>query len=97
MSALRDTYYELLKLADALLKYNSPLADFELQACLIDDNVLRLKIWGDAIKVDNGSLERAGFDDQLGLVLRDTLNDTMERLETVEKYIARDYAADDSE
>jgi hypothetical protein len=89
MSVLRDRYSKLIELLDSMLRDHSPISDYEQWACFLDDNILRLKIWAETIEIDNGSLERVGFDSQLGTLLREALDDVLEKAETAKQVMVR--------
>jgi hypothetical protein len=86
--SLQDTYEKLLSVADDVLKDDNPLAESEQWACAIDDNLLQLKLWGEAIHIEDGSLKRVGSEDRaLALLLHKILNDAMIHLENVDSLV----------
>jgi hypothetical protein len=89
MSVLKDRYSKLIELLDSMLRDDSPISDNEQWACFLDDSILRLKIWGETIEIDNGSLERAGVDRQLGTLLREAFDDVLEKAETAKQVMVR--------
>jgi hypothetical protein len=89
MSVLRDRYSRLIELLDSMLRDDSQISDCEQWACFLDDNILRLKIWAETIEINNGSLERAGFDRQLGTLLREALDDVLGKAETAKQVMVR--------
>ena len=80
---LRQEYDQLLEIADWLLSDDCPLSEFEDWAIPIDDCLLRMKLWGRAIGVEQGSLEQILRDENLAFTIHEMMQDSMLQLREI--------------
>ncbi|KAL9119892.1 MAG: hypothetical protein Q9187_003552 [Circinaria calcarea] len=82
--SLRKEYDQLLEITDGLLSDDCPLSEFEDWAIPIDDCLLRMKLWGQAIGVEQDSLEQILRDENLAFTIHEMMQDSMLQLREIE-------------
>lgn len=86
---LQTRYDLLLALLDELLKDESPLSQDEDLLLAIDDNLLQLKLWGNAIRAQDGTLQKITSDEHFAFSIQEILQEILDHLRNVEG-ISRD-------
>lgn len=82
---LQKQYDSLLALLDELLKDESPLSQNNDWMIAIDDNLLQLKLWGKAIRANDGTLQKISFDKYFTLSVHRMLAEIRELVEIVSR------------
>lgn len=82
---LQQQYDSLLTLFDELLKDESPLSQNEDSLLVIDDNLLQLKLWGNAIRAKDGTLQKTSLDKYFALSVQQMLQEIQDHLHYVER------------
>lgn len=77
---LQKHYDSLLTLFDELLKDESPLSRNEDSLLVIDDNLLQLKLWGNAIRAKDGTLQKTSLDKYFALSVQQMLQEIQDHL-----------------
>lgn len=81
---LQKRYDSLLALLDELLKDESPLSQDEDLLLAIDDNLLQLKLWGNAIRAQDGTLQKITSDEHFAFSVQEMLQEILDHLHNVE-------------
>lgn len=81
---LQKQYNSLLALLDELLEDESPLSRDEDLLLTIDDNLLQLKLWGNAIRAEDGTLQKIISDKHFAFSVQQMLQEILDHLRNVE-------------
>lgn len=81
---LQKQYDSLLALLDGFLKDDSPLSRNEDLLLTIDDILLQLKLWGNAIKAEDGTLQKITSDKHFAFLVQQMLQEILDHLPKVE-------------
>ena len=82
---LQQQYDSLLTLFDELFKDESPLSRNEDSLLVIDDNLLQLKLWGNAIRAKDGTLQKTSLDKYFALSVQQMLQEIQDHFHYVER------------
>lgn len=78
---LQKQYNYLLARLDELLKDESPLSRNEDLLVAIDDNLLQLKLWGNAIRAEDGTLQKIASDEDFTISVGQMLQEIRDTIE----------------
>ena len=81
---LQKQYDYLLARLDELLKDESPLSPNEDLLVAIDDNLLQLKLWGNAIRAEDGTLQKITSDENFAFSVHQMLQEILDYLPNFE-------------
>lgn len=87
---LQKQYDLLLALLDDLLKDESSLSQNEDWLLAIDENILQVKLWGNAIRAEDGTLQKASLDKYFASSIQQMLQEILDHLHYVEKISRKD-------
>lgn len=90
---LQKQYDYLLAVLDELLKDESPLSRDEDLLLAIDDNLLQLKLWGNAIRAEDGTLQKITSDKHFAFSVQQMLQDILDHLPNFEGVSRKDERA----